>query len=499
MQEKSLHSVLHLVLFLALAGLFGCNITPSPSPSPTVTGEALTSIPTLTPVSTFTAVPSSTPAPLSLRPYYVIQATIDYHAHFVNVDQFILYPNRTDQSLDRLVLAVEPNLWPGCFNLEALSVDDVGISSYDLQGQRLEIRLPAPLAPNAISKMHLKYTLSLPLAEQEDPSVARPRIFGYTEKQINLTNWYPFVVPLVNGQWLLHDPWAYGEHLVYELADFEVNLKFNDSPPPIVAASGAAEPNGEFTRYTLTAGRTFALSASYDFQVATRQVGEVTVSSYYSSLYPQAGQAALDATAHALEIFAQQYGPYPHKTLNAVMADFNDGMEYSAFFYLSRDFYNLYNASGSPVQYLIFVAAHETAHQWWFEQVANDQSLQPWLDEALSTYSERIFYEHLQPDLVPEWWTYRVDFYEPQGAVDIPVAQGQGFRPYTNAVYLRGAHFLEDLRKRMGDDLFFAFLQDYLRQYNGKIATATDFFSLLRQHTRADLTDLLSQYFQNSY
>ena len=49
------------------------------------------------------------------------------------------------------------------------------------------------------------------------------------------------------------------------------------------------------------------------------------------------------------------------------MGDFNDGMEYSAFFYLSRDFYNLYD--GTPANYLTFVAVHETAHQWWFEQV----------------------------------------------------------------------------------------------------------------------------------
>ena len=46
----------------------------------------------------------------------------------------------------------------------------------------------------------------------------------------------------------------------------------------------------------------------------------------------------------------------------------------------SRDFYSLYD--GTPANYLTFVAVHETSHQWWFEQVGNDQAQQPWLDEV---------------------------------------------------------------------------------------------------------------------
>jgi len=83
--------------------------------------------------------------------------------------------------------------------------------------------------------------------------------------------------------------------------------------------------------------------------------------------------------------------------------------------------------------------------------------------------------------------------------VDIPIYEGQGFRPYTNAVYFQGAHFLEDLRARIGDDAFFAFLQDYLAQGRGKIVTADDFFRILSQHTSADYSDLVRQYFQNIY
>ena len=91
----------------------------------------------------------------------------------------------------------------------------------------------------------------------------------------------------------------------------------------------------------------------------------------------------------------------------------------------------------------------------------------------------------------------RVDYYQPQGWLDISVYEGGGFRTYTNAVYLRGAHFMEDLRKRIGDEALFAFLHDYADTYAGRIVTSADFFATLRKHTNADISDLLQTYFEN--
>jgi hypothetical protein len=469
-----------------------------PSPTPTLSPSPLPPTLTPTPLPTPTLTPSPTSIPAPARASYTLNTTIDFDLHTVTVDETIVYPNHTGQQLNGLVLAAVPNLWQDCFTLTGISIDGIPISTFTLNGQRIEITLSSMLLPETVTTINTQYSLALPFAEQEDPNISRPRIFGYTRRQMNLTNWYPFVVPFIDGQWVLHEPWFYGEHLVYESADYEVNLRFADpTTAPVVAASGFPEAQADFTRYTLTAGRAFALSASREFQVSSLQAGDVTVSSYYFPFSEGPGQAALRASAEALGVFAMKYNPYPHKTLSLVMGDFNDGMEYSAFFFLSRDFYSLYD--GTPANYLTFVAAHETAHQWWFEQVANDQAAQPWLDESLATYSERIYYENTRPDLLAWWWSYRIDFYNPQGFVDTAIYDGQGFRPYTNATYFRGAHFLEDLRTRIGDEAFFAFLQDYLAQGRGRIVTAGDFFRLLNEHTRTDYSDLVRQYFQNVY
>jgi aminopeptidase N len=350
----------------------------------------------------------------------------------------------------------------------------------------------------------MNYGLILPqMQAYSNPNEVRPQIYGYSERQLNLVDWYPFVVPYAtegSGEgFILHNPWYYGEHLVYDLADFDVTVSFTDGSTPQIAASGAevASESADSRRFTLEAGRTFAMSVSTLFKVAQRQVGDVTVYSYYFGIYDAPGEAMLQTTVEALQVFTEKFGPYRHKTMSAVQGDFNDGMEYSGLYFISRDYFNLYE--GTPQNYLVTIAAHETAHQWWFDAVANDQALEPWLDEALSTYSERIYYETVHPDLVNWWWGYRYFEFQQAGYVDTSIYDGGGQRPYWDKVYLTGARFMEDLRQRVGDDIFFAFLKDYFEQLSGGRATGSDFFRVFREHSAADISDLMEQYFQNSY
>jgi hypothetical protein len=494
MRNKITQSI--TALFLLTFILSSCaSFATAPTATPTA---SLVPTATITPAPTLTPTPTATLVPVPERAKYTLDTTIDYDAHTAAVDETIVYPNHTGNQLNTLVIAIVPNLWNGSFSLTSISINGTPTTTYSIDGQRLDVALSSFTKPDGVLTINIKYSLSLPFAEQEDPNVSRPRIYGYTKRQLNLTNWYPFVVPYINGEWVLHKPWFYGEHLVYDAADYEVNLKFADpATAPIVATSGAPEQKEGFTRYTITSARAFVISASREYQVASLQVGDVTVSSYYYPLSDYAGQAVLRVTAEALQVFSQRYGAYPHKTLSVVMADFKDSMEYSAFYYHSPLYYEQYD--GTAKNYLTYIGAHETAHQWWFEQVGNDQALQPWLDESLATYSERVYYENIHPDFLSAWWAYRVDFFNPQGFIDIPIYDAQGFEPYRISVYLRGAHFLEELRKRIGDEAFFAFLQDYLAQERGKVATSDDFFRILKQHTSTDCSDIVRQYFQNIY
>ena len=484
--------------------------TPAPptelvAPLPTLSPATETVEPTETPTETASAAPSQTPTPQPqpglARPQYVLDLRLNFTTKVATVDQTITYPNWTGETLNNLVFAVEPNLWSGGFKLNLITIDDQPVINYVLDGQKLDVSLPQPLRPGGTLSIHINYGLVLPqMQAYSNPEDVRPQIYGYSERQTNLVDWYPFVVPYKPGEgWLLYNPWYYGEHLIYDTADFDLTITFIDGSEPQIAASGEEVDSGisGSRRFVLEAGRTFALSMSLYYKVATETVGDVTVYSYYFAFYDKPGEALLRTTAESMQVYSELFGPYRHKTLTAVQGDFNDGMEFSGFYFISRDYFNLYN--NTPKNYLVIIAAHETAHQWWFESVANNQAKEPWLDEALATYSEKLYYEAVHADHVKWWRDYRYFEYRNPGFVDTPIYEGEGQRPYWDKVYLTGAQFLDELRTRVGDEIFFTFLRDYHNRFAGKRATTADFFQVWRANTAADISDLMSKYFSNSY
>lgn len=501
-ERKATRLPLQLLFLILFTGLMSgaCSAAALPgvvtvsTPSPTLAATS-TPLQPVSPSATNSPIPSATPAPPAL-PRYVIDALMDYDAKTLEIQQEIDYPNNSGSALNDLLLAVEPNRIPGVFTLKQLSVDDAPLTDYNLTGQKLSFKLATPLENGQTVKLTLSYTLTLPPVEQGDPNLIRPQIFGVTTRQVNLTDWYPFVVPFQAGGWVLHDPWFYGEHLVYPLADFDVSLRFTDAAnAPLVAASTAAEPIDGGARYRLAGGRDFAFAMGRQMKSVSAQVQGVTVTSYYYPGAETGAQAVLEATTQAVQTYSGLFGAYPHQTLAAVQGDFNDGMEFDGLYYLSNAFYNLYD--NTEKNYLVMVAVHETSHQWWFGLVANDQNDHPWLDEALATYCEKLFYEKNYPASVDWWWAYRIDFYQPEGKIDGAVPGYGGFTPYTNATYRRGAHFFDKLRQQMGDELFFAFLKNYAADMAGKIAAPEDFFRILRASNPPDLSALLSKYFDN--
>ncbi len=507
--------VLTLIAFLLLAASACQNLDSQPPPmsgdpsidgsTPAVATDVLAS-PTLPPEATSTpgshspASPTHTQTPLppisDLRPQYILNVTLDYGWRKVSVQQEIIIPNTSSDSLGELMLIVQPNWRPDIFKLSSLAWGDgTPITTYTLEGIRFRLMLVEPFNPGDRLHLSLGYDINLPpLIASEDFG---PNPFGFTERQINLTDWYPFVPPYMDGVgWQVHNPWYYGEHLVYPMADFDVNLTLVNAPiSSAIAASALDLGNGDLHRYHLEGARNFSLSVSPEYRRFQAEVGDTTVLGYAFPYDVIPGEIAFNTTVEAFKLYEQLFGPYPYPALSMVQADFDHGMEYAGLYFLSKAFYSTYD--GTPGTYLVAIAAHETAHQWWYGLVGNDQALEPWLDEALCTYSEKLFYQNLYPEALDWWQSYRVDYYQPSGAIDSSIYNTTGYRPYRDAIYLNGANFLDELRTLIGDRAFLEFLRDYLADNTGKIASRQDFFNILREHTDADWQPLVSQYFSN--
>lgn len=426
------------------------------------------------------------------RPHYLLQATLDYAGKSLAVEQTLTVPHPRDGPYPDLRLVVEPNRYPGAFHLRSVQLDG-GAAEYTLEENELAIALPAtPSSSGGAYRVSLAYDLFLP---------ERSGAFGYTPLQVNLGDWYPFLPPFTeDGSWQIHPPWAYGEHLSYPTADFDVRFSLVSPDTPagelVVAASAPAPDDAGERRYRLDGARSFALSISPHYTVVERPTPHGVVRGYAFREHAFAGEAAAQAVADALNLYSELFGPYTYPSLSVVEASFPDGMEFPGLVFVSQGFYLSYD--GTPQNYLTLLSAHETAHQWWYDRVGNNQALEPWLDEALCTYSELLFYERYYPEDTAWWWGFRVHFYYPQGPVNGTLYDYPGFRPYVNATYLRGALFLHDLREAMGDEAFLRFLRAYADRYAYRQATARHFFDLLAEHTQADLAPLLAEYFRGT-
>jgi hypothetical protein len=491
-------------------------VTPNPSSTTSLPNPILKTLQSDTPHPHSLQTPSAMPSPqvtpdednsIQTENYhaptlYDLVAILDYHQHTLSVTETISYVNYNPEALVDLILVVEPNRREGAFRLESLTWEGGESIEYELTGDQLHIPLPQPLTSGNGLNLTIRYTLEIPeIAPPSDTN--RPLPYGYTERQTNIVDWYPYIPPYRSGEgWLVHKNWWFGEHQVFDISEFQVKLSLTEPVQDLViAASAPALQDGDTYVYHLEAARSFALSVSDKYEVQSTSVGDITIYSYSFPFDKYAGQEVLHNTADALQLFSQLIMPYPHSSLSVVEADFLDGMEYDGLYFLSHGFYDLYD--GTPKGYLTFIAAHETAHQWWYGLVGNDQALEPWLDEAMCTYMEHIFYENIYADypsssgqsLVDWWWYYRVNFYDPDGWVDGAIYDFNQFRPYRDAVYLNGAKFLDDLRTLIGDQAFFAFLRDYAGQNKYQIASAKDFFTILQENTDKDLDGLLVEYF----
>ena len=496
-----------LILIILLVSFIGCTPIEIPDDTPTV-------ISPLIPDHSFTATPvleisppdfseteildsptptASIPEPLPL-PDYSLNVYFDINTQTAIVDQKIKFTNPISINLDEIILSFDLLRYPDAFNLTEFLIDNNNFAP-ELGDFWIKFPLNEPLLPGNDLEIRIKYTLQLPVI----PPAAddkKPAVFGYTVLQSNFVDWYPMLVPLSeSGDWLLHDPWFYGEYLVYDIADFEVDIQVapTDLNPVIAASSLPVSQTGLQYKFVHNKARNFVWSISSSF-LSTREITDgITITSYYFPFHQSAGQQVALETKKAVQLYSKLFGSYPRKSLTIVEADFLDGMEYDGLYFLSRGFYNLFD--GSPKGYLTMIAVHETAHQWWYTLVANDQAMEPWLDESLSTYSELLFYENTYPDLINWWWNYRVNFYNPQGWINQPIYEYHGFVPYRDATYLRGAQFFQALRNRIGDQTFFSFLNAYEQKFSNKISSQSEFWQLLSEISGNDLSDIRKEFF----
>jgi hypothetical protein len=484
---------------LMLLILLTITLVTSCAPVPEITATPTETIPTVataspTPLPTATATPAPTPTPLPLdgqQTQYFIEASIDYYNRFIAATSRVIYTNRTTSHMDEILFVVYPKLFLDSFNL--VSVTDAEGNPYSntrwegRDGDKLIIPLVTTLQPG--EQIEMVYTFNLSVPDQGG-------IYSHSGRQLNLSYWFPMIPPFDETKgWIAHDIHSIiGEHFVFEVADFDVKLQFTDRRENFTIAAGAIPvESNEVLHYQLKLARVFVLSISDSFMVTEREVNGIKIHSYTFPEHAAVSEVVADVAADSISLFSELFGSYKRDLLSIVEFNFDIGMEFDGLIFLSPYFYMHY--PGNPQSNIHVYTSHEVAHQWFFSQVGNDQAKEPWLDEALATYSEVLFYEHFYPELLDWWWLNYIDFHQPSGPIDVSIYFGGTLHEYRNQVYRNGARFLQDLRDTIGDEVFFIFLRAYVNEFRYEIATADGFWAVLTDHTDKDLKPLIDKYF----
>lgn len=493
-----------MIVFACCASLLAaCNLKHSSAVQPPPSADAVilaevsettVPIPVMARPTSLPSLASPTPEPTIDRCYaeedrptrrISADVAVDYQSKTAEISQRIEFLNREAGALDHIVLDVQANQWEDSFSLEALAVNGQS-TPYEINLNRLRIDLAEPLAAGCWLEIALRFQLRA--AEIRDGLRSYRGFFGYSPRQLNLGHFLPTVAARLGGDWRIHAPAGIGEQIVNAVADWNVNLTVDNAADTLsLAAPGAVIDVGDHAwAIHLPQSRDLALSLSEAFIVSEQQLADGRSLAVYSFADAQVNDRGLilDGAAHtvregvkALELFERLFGRYPYDRLVIVQGDFPDGMEFTGLVFVGSAWF--YGFDGTEKNYLTLISVHEIAHQWWYARVGNDAALTPWLDEALATYSEYLFIEEYYPSEKNWWWYFRVAVYLPQGGVDSAVYEFNTPREYINAVYLRGAQMLQNLREDIGDDSFFRLLRSYYLAGDGSIADSALFWRQL--------------------
>ncbi len=320
---------------------------------------------------------------------------------------------------------------------------------------------------------------------------------GYADGVLNLGNWYPIAAVYENGAFRCDPYYSNGDPFYSECADYEVELTLPSGWEAAGSGSVSAALNGETVTYDFSASdvRDFAVCASPGFTCAEGEQDGVKVRFYGTKAQAETGLAI---AKDAIRTFSELFGAYPYETFSAAVTPFTEGgMEYPALVYISSDM------TGSLFTDTI---VHETAHQWWYAAVGNDQINDAWMDEGLAEYSATLFYENnssygiLTEDRIADAMQSFVLFSEIYGdaegfgRMDRALGEYSTATEYAFHAYVKGELMFDSLRHLMGKDVFVKALQAYYKQYCGKIATPAALISVFEDVSGLELESFIQSW-----
>ena len=446
-------------------------------------------------------------------PFYRLTVTLDPDKASYQGTLNLEYTNQEDSALGSLFFRLFPNGGKsyGGGKLAISRVDsqtrEISGTSLSVQDSVLEVEFLEPLQSGEMVDLLLEFTGNIP----RDFEGGGYGIFNSTETTVTLSGWYPLLAVYDQEGWNLDPVSGIGDSVYSDMAYYEVAVSV-PAGWTVIGTGGLVEPgdwqdSSGSQRFVSGPARDFLLVAGAAYDSVSKQYQGVTVTSYFLPGHKVGGERALQVTGEALEIFHQVFGPYPYRELDVIEIPmrYAAGVEYPGVSLLSE---NIYDSPGSS--WFATVAAHEAAHQWWYNLVGSDVIDEPWLDEALTTYSSLLYFEELYGDTAYQQMLayYRGSY---QSAVernnDHPVGEDLRYfessqdrrQAYSPIVYSKGAVFFHELRERIGAEAFFSALHAYYNQNQYRIGTPEELLGAFEASAGQELDGFYQQWLYSTH
>ena len=322
-----------------------------------------------------------------------------------------------------------------------------------------------------------------------------------------LAQFYPMLAVYEDGGWNIGAYYTEGECFYSRCADYEITLRVPEKYEVIASGDETRGVTAEgMTEWRISAHdmRDVSIVVSNEYVCKTGEACGVTVNSWYALNHPEnknddhekQGEIQLQAAMDAVDAFTEAYGALPYDELDVVESNYMfGGMEAPGLIRISHLYSWFIGEDDSEADRKEYTekcadtVAHETAHEWFYAAVGNDQYREAWLDESLAAFSEQVYWRHVgrsEEEVAAVMKPFIEDLPESCNATINHVYHERltedSHFDYTSAVYQRGAGFLYQLEQSMGEEEFYAFMREYYETYCLREAHTEDFIAVLQPY-----------------
>jgi aminopeptidase N len=233
-----------------------------------------------------------------------------------------------------------------------------------------------------------------------------------------------------------------------------------------------------------------------DYSIFANPVGSPNPILIQNFIYDNPGtlpnfQADIDETIDFMELYADQFGPYPFadEKYGHCMAPFSGGMEHQTM--TTQGFFNK------------TLTSHELAHQWWGDHVTCASWADIWVNEGFASYAEYLMIEALYP---AERAQFMLDVHanvmtQAGGSVYVLDSLNESRLFSGRLSYDKGSSIVHTLRFMLNDDaMFFQGLKNYQITFADSVAKGLDVKNTMETISGLDLNAFFDEwYFGEGY